>query len=209
MPVQPRWSPDGQWLAIYWMRAQPPPKPDLGYWEVRGARTGALRAKGNGEEPIRWAPGGGPAPISSLAWFPDSKRIVLAYPSAARVVDTASGTRQERIRYGWTSATGLTVSPDGKWLGVAAWVRNESLLFALKRGKKLVLPYRSEPYSFSPGGVVFVDTTPNETLVFAAREPGGNYALKRLSFERGKGPPPIEACKIGPYLLPRAACAGP
>jgi WD40 repeat protein len=114
MVLAAAFSPDGKWVAASYdydsTERRSPRKPrKLALWEVATGKRRWVTYKG--EEPG----------ISRLAFFPDSKRILVLFKDRLEVMDAATGKVTKTLVKAAQKVSCFAFSPDGRFLLVAYW----------------------------------------------------------------------------------------
>jgi hypothetical protein len=189
-------SPDGKRVGVLGVHYNRALGPDQGTLFMLDGKSGRTLWTFRSEEPHRLVPGGSPAPFSDLVWFRDSKRLVIAYASSARILD-ADGKRGVRLSYGEPDPNyvSLALDPSERWLVVQRQLAGNVLLLSL------------DGHRLEEVGIGFAQTS---------FSPSGRYLLvtdseKPKLYELADSPKPIELtagirCRIDQYELPLAAC---
>ncbi|MGZ8851318.1 MAG: dipeptidyl-peptidase 5, partial [Thermoanaerobaculia bacterium] len=137
--TSPKYSPDGKWIA-YRSQARPGYESDL--WELWLYNRGTGQQTRVASDFPNW--------IESMAWAPDSKRMFITAPENGKEAIyevTLEGKYYPVFSKG--SASGVTVSPDGK-----------SVFFAWSS-----LNHPAEIYSITRTGAVTTVTHENDSLI--------------------------------------------
>ena len=189
-------SPDGKRVGVLGVHYNPAIGPDQGTLFMLDAKSGRTLWTFRSEEPHRLVPGGSPAPFSDLVWFRDSKRLVIAYASSARILD-ADGKRGVRLSYGEPNPNyvSLALDPSERWLVVQRELAGNVLLLSLDGHHLGEVGIGFAQTSFSPSGRFL--------LVIDSEKP--------KLYDLADSPKPIELtagvrCRIDQYELPLSAC---